>query len=163
AAHRDDYRPPARLSFWHVFLASAVHGGDATREAEAILARLRAGTSAPADGARLGDSFVVPPHVVAQSPAQVAKLFGPAFASTVQEAEAGAWIGPVASPFGVHLVWIEAREPGAPPGLDAVKGQVLERWQDEQRTRRQRELVRELERRYPLRVESAAWRSRSTS
>jgi hypothetical protein len=69
----------------------------------------------------------------------------------------------VPSPYGRHLVWIEAREPGAAPPLAAVRGQVLERWQDEQRKRRVLDLLRDLERRYPLQVESAAWRQRSAS
>src|SRR5689334_23472721 len=36
----------------------------------------------------------------------------------------------------VHLVWVEAREPGAPPPLAAIRERLVERWQDEQRTAR---------------------------
>jgi hypothetical protein len=101
--------------------------------------------------------------VIAQSPPQLEKLFGAELATTVRRAETRTWIGPVPSPYGMHLVWIEAREPGNPPPFDAVRERVLERWQDEHRTRRVVELLRDLERRYPLRVESAAWRQRSAS
>ena len=153
AEHRDEYRPPDRVSFWHVF----VHGGT---DAEALLARIRG--HAP-DAVRRGDSFAVPPHLIAQSPSQVEKLFGAELARTVERAETRTWIGPVPSPYGLHLVWVEARVPGTPPPFEAVRERVLERWQDEQRGLRVVALLRDLGRRYPLRVESAAWRQRSAS
>jgi hypothetical protein len=163
AAHRDEYRPPDRVTFWNVFLASSVHGDDTAREADATLARLRDPERPLEAATRLGDPFSVPPHVVGQSAVQLAKLFGPAFASALEHGTVGGWIGPVPSPYGLHLVWVEAREPGAPPLLGALRQRLLERWQDEDRTRRLGVLVRQLERRYTLRVESAAWQARRAS
>jgi hypothetical protein len=154
AEHRDEYRPPDRVSFWHVFVRRGT-------DADALLARVR--SDAPEDAVRHGDSFAVPPHVIAQSPSQLERLFGAELARTVEHADTRTWIGPLPSPYGVHLVWIEAREPGTPPPLAAVRERVLERWQDEERARRVVALLRDLEGRYPLRVESAAWRERSTS
>lgn len=163
AERRDEYRVPDRITFWHVFLASSVRGARTVPDAQALLARMRDELQTPAEAVRQGDSFAVPPHVVAQSRPQVEKLFGAGFATAIQGAGTRTWIGPVPSPYGLHLVWIEAREPGTPSSFAAVRGRVLERWQDEQRRRRVLELLRDLERRYPLRVESAAWRPRSTS
>lgn len=161
AEHRDDYRPPDRVSFWHVFLASSRHG--AAPEAEAILAGIRDEARSPAEAVRQGDSFVVPPHVVGQSRPQLEKLFGAGFAAALQQAETGTWIGPLRSPYGMHLVWVEAREPSTAPSFEAVRSRVLERWQDAERKQRVVALLHELARRYPLHVESAAWQSRSTS
>ena len=163
ADHRNEYRPPDRVTFWHVFLASSAHGSSTLSDAEARLARLRRQAHNPEEAVRQGDSFSVPPHVIAESPSRLEKLFGAELAMTVQRAETRTWIGPVRSPYGMHLVWIEAREPGTPPPLAAVRDRVLERWQDEDRTRRAAELLRDLARRYPLRVESAAWRQRGAS
>jgi hypothetical protein len=154
AAHRDEYRPPDRVSFWHVFVRRGT-------EAAALLERVRG--DAPEDAVRHGDSFAVPPHVIAQSRSQVEKVFGAELAATVERAEIGTWIGPVPSPYGLHLVWVEGREPGTAPPLAAVHDRVIQRWQDEDRSRRVAALLRELERRYPLRVESAAWQERSAS
>jgi len=154
AEHRDEYRPPDRVTFWHVL---APRGTDA----EALLAMVRART--PEDAARQGSSFGVPPHVVAQSPAQVEKVFGVELARAVERGVPGTWIGPVPSPYGPEVVWIEAHERGTAPPLAAVRGQILERWQDEQRGRRVVALLRDLEQRYPLQVESTAWRQRSAS
>jgi len=154
AAHRDEYRPPDRVTFWHVFVS---RGPDA----ETTLARAR--RDPPEEAVRHGDSFAVSPHVIAQSTSQVAKIFGADVARTVESAEMRTWTGPVPSPYGLHLVWVEARERGTPPPLAAVRQRLVERWQDEERARRVVALIRELERRYPLHVESAAWRERSAS
>jgi len=163
AAHRADYRAPGRVIFWHVFVASSVHGAATRSDAEARVAHLRDARIAPERAARDGDTFPIPPHVVGLSRSQVEKLFGTELATTLDEDELHTWIGPVSSPYGVHLVWIEAREPGTAPPLSTIRARVLERWQDEQRAQRLAALVRALERRTPLRVESDAWRERRAS
>ncbi len=163
AAHRDDYRTPDRVTFWHVFVSARAHGASLGRDADALLARLRRDAPPPPDAVAGGDAFPVPPHVVGQSAAQLAKLFGPEFADTVARAALGDWTGPVASPYGVHLVWMERRDRGEPPPLDAVRGQVVERWHDFERARRLVALRHELERRYPLQIESSAWQDRRRS
>ena len=162
-AHRDDYRPPDRVTFWHVFLATSTHGAATIADAEALLARVRRDGARPDAVVREGNTFPVPPRVTAQSPAQLERLFGAAFAASIAKAETATWSGPVPSPYGVHLVWVETREPGAPPPLAAVRERIVERWQDEQRTRHVRELLATLARRHPLRVESDAWHERRAS
>jgi hypothetical protein len=154
AQHQDEYRPPDRVSFWHVFVQ---RGADA----DALLARIR--DRGPEQAVRDGDSFPVPPHLVAQSPAEVEKIFGADLAHAVGRAATRTWVGPLPSPYGLHLVWVEARVPGTLPPLAAIRARILERWQDEQRGLRVAALLRDLERRHPLRVESAAWRRRSVS
>lgn len=163
AAHRDEYRPPDRMTFWHLFLASAVHGDATASDAEATLARVRAEARSPADAVRGGDPFPVPSHVVGQAAAQLEKVFGAGFTAAVANGAVGRWIGPLPSPYGQHLVWIESREPGSAPPLAAVRGQVVERWQDERRAQRIRDLVDRLEQGQSLHVDSTAWRERRAS
>ena len=160
AQHQADYRQPDRISLWHVFLRSGSDERGVTRRAEELLADLRNRPQAPADAARRGDPFPLPPHLTLQSGQQLEKLFGAPFAAGVARLKPGSWRGPVASPYGVHLVWVEAREPGVVPPLESVRGRVLERWRDEQRAQRLAELMQELKARYPLHVDSAAWRER---
>lgn len=148
-AHAGDYAAPARATFRHVFFANRP-GVDAFAAAGAALA----------DAGVAGDAFPVPPRVVGYSHAQIAKLFGADFADAVATLEPGGWRGPIASPYGAHLVWVESRDAGAPPPLDAVRGQVTERWLAEQRELRVATLLEQLRRRYPLQVASAAWSER---
>jgi len=149
AAHAGDYRPPGRVTFRHVFFAARA-GGDPFAAASAATGRPMTA----------GDAFPVPPRVVGYSHAQIAKLFGADFAAAVETLEPGAWRGPVASPYGAHLVWVESREAGATPPLDAVRGRLTERWLAEQRQARTAALLDQLRRRYPLQVASAAWSDR---
>jgi hypothetical protein len=162
-ARRDEYRPPARTTFWQVFVASSAPGATPAARAETLLATLRGSSLPPGAAARSGDAFAVPPHLVAQSPAQLEKVFGGEFASALERAETERWTGPIASPYGSHLVWIEARDPGEPPQFDEVRSRVLERWYEEDRTRRVALLLHELRARTPLQIDSSAWRQRRAS
>lgn len=160
-SHRDDYRAPDRVTFWHVFFASG-RGTDGA-DAAALLAALRQQPIEPREAIRHGDSFAAPPRLVGRSPAQIATLFGAPFAAELQRAQSSVWIGPLHSPYGTHLVWIDSRLPGAPPPFDAVRGQVLERWQSERRAQRRAQLLRDLRARYLLQIDSAPWQQRGWS
>ena len=156
--HRDAYRSPARVSLWHVYLAP-------TRAADAVTlaSRWRDSGVPAAELARRGDPFPRPPHLVSQSRQQLATLFGATVADQILTAAEGTWVGPLPSALGVHLVWIEAREPEAAPAFEAVRGRVLEAWRQEHRAQRLAELLRMLRQRQPLQVESSAWHERTRS
>jgi len=163
AAHGEDYRAPERVSFSHVFFANATRGARSHDEAAALVAALRHALEPAADAIRRGDSFGTSPHVRGWSTAQVAKLFGPAFAAALERAPTRSWFGPVASAYGMHVVWLDARESGALPAFEIVRGRVRERWLDAERADRVARLLRELRRRTPLRVDSAPWQARGRS
>jgi hypothetical protein len=160
AQHEAEYRLPERVSLWQVFFGSQRRGEDAQREAERLLAELRNRPTDAAATGRRGDTFPLPPHLIGQSRQQLAKVFGADFAAQVMRGDSRTWIGPLASPYGVHLVWIDDQERGASPSFESVRGRVLESWHEARRAERLARLIRELETRYPLRVESAAWRDR---
>ncbi len=159
--HRDDYRAPDRVSFWHVFFANG--RGDPRHDAALLRASLERRPMAPEAAARQGDAFPLPPWIAAQAPRQLEKSFGAAFTAELERATPQTWVGPLASPYGVHLVWVASREAGGVPPFETVRARVVERWKDERRRARVVELLRDLKRRHPLEVESAAWRERSAS
>jgi peptidyl-prolyl cis-trans isomerase C len=154
--HRDDYRQPARVSAWHVYLATP-----RAEDAAPLLVAARAGDLDAAAAARRGDPFPQPPRLVSQSRQQLAKLFGTEVADQVMAAPERTWVGPLRSPLGAHLFWIEARELAAAPPFAAVRGRVLEAWRQERRAQRLAELLRALRSRQALQVESPAWRARN--
>lgn len=160
ARHADLYRLAERVSLWHVFVARDEHGADAESDAAARLARFRAQQMPPAEAAREGDSFPMPARLAAQSRPQLAKLFGTAFADAALAAPEGAWSGPLASPYGLHLVWVERREPGAPTPFEEVRGRVREAWREERSAERLAALLRELRAQQQLVIESRAWSER---
>ncbi|MBX3027808.1 peptidyl-prolyl cis-trans isomerase [bacterium] len=153
--HRDDYRAPDRVSVWHLYVAAA-----RADDAAPLFARARAGALSPAAAVRHGDPFPQPPHLVDQSRQQLVKLFGAAVADAILAAPSGSWVGPLRSPLGVHLFWIEGLVAGAAPPFEAVRGRVLAAWRQEHRAERLTELLRALRDAQPLQVESTAWRER---
>jgi hypothetical protein len=152
AGHRDRFAVPARVSFWHVFLARATHpalDADGMR----LLARLRAADTAPDAAAELGDGFPLPVHVKAQSAGQLERAFGADFAAAVARAPVGAWSGPIPSAYGTHVVWMEGTEPAGPAPLDAVRDRALVALRGERAAARLAELLARLRREHPVRVE----------
>jgi len=160
AKHQAEYRQPDRLSLWHVFLGSRAGGHAASLKAEQLVTELKSHPVDPAVAARRGDPFPFPAHLTSQSRPQLEKVFGPTLAAEILHSEERVWNGPLVSPYGVHLVWIEAHEPGAIAPFEAVRGRVLEAWHDERRAERVAQLIHELARRAALHVDSAAWRER---
>jgi peptidyl-prolyl cis-trans isomerase C len=158
AAHAAEYRTPERVTLWQVFLADA-----APERGERLLTELRRDAVPPEEAVRRGDAFAAPARLRSQSPADLARRFGPGFADALAGARVGEWTGPVSTVYGTHLVWIEARVPGGAPALHDLRGQLRERWLEEQRARRLADMLRSLRERAPLHVESAAWHDRSRS
>jgi parvulin-like peptidyl-prolyl isomerase len=60
------------------------------------------------------------------------KLFGLEFARRAMDLAPGVWNGPLLSAYGLHLVRVEAREPGRLPSLAAVRNQVERAYRLEQ-------------------------------
>jgi len=186
ASRRERYRLPDLVDLSHVFVATRDDPDAARARAERILAELRAaeraGTGvahASADGGAadagatraprstaagaartLGDPFPLAGPLVGQSRTRLAQLFGEPFADAVVRATDGAWTGPLASAFGLHLVRVERRVAGETPALAEVRGRVAEDWLQERRGARLAALLAELRARYALEVESPAWRAR---
>jgi peptidyl-prolyl cis-trans isomerase C len=123
AAHPDRVRQPARVRFVHVYLARGRHAADAPAR---LLAALRAGGVAPAAAAARGDAFPGGAVVGPATLAELSRRFGPAFAAALAEAPLGAWTGPVATAWGVHLVEVTERLPARMPALDEVRGRVVQ-------------------------------------
>lgn len=156
AIHAADYAIAERVTFWQVFFSNAN-----PRPAQDLLVELRRTRREPADAARHGEPFTAPPHLRAQSAADLRRRFGDEFATQIAALPAGEWSGPIASSYGWHLVWVEERAASQAPALESVRGQLSERWLAEQRQRRLDDTLRSLRQRYPLRIESAAWQQRS--
>ena len=157
--HADRYREPERTSLRHVFVSSA-RGTACERDARALLARLRADATPPATSARLGDPFPFGAYVRAESPRELAKHFGETFAAGVARLPVGEWAGPVASPHGLHLVRVEAREPGRVSPLTAVRARVLAEMREQRRRERLAAAMAALRAKYGVQRAGAAQESR---
>lgn len=98
--HPARYGQPLRFAFRHLYFNADQDPEQATRRARHVLGQLRA-TGEATDA---GDPFLLGAEFSLRSEAGIARQFGPDFARAVAQLEPGAWAGPLASPFGLHLV-----------------------------------------------------------
>lgn len=147
--HLDRYAAPQRLSLQQVLASADKRGDDAPSDAAAMLARLRAG-AAPET---LGDESLLPAAVPLTSREGLASIYGDAFAEAVFSASEDTWFGPVASPFGYHLVQITGRSEPKTPSLEMVGERVRADWIDVRRQSIREEQRQRLLGRYDIRVE----------
>jgi hypothetical protein len=151
-AHAERFGVPARTTFTHVYLSRDRHGEALPADAEAMLADLRARALSPEAAAALGDPFVRGSRVVLASDAEVALGFGPAFAAAVSALPERSWSGPVPSPYGVHLVFVEARAPAQTAPFEAVHNRVVHELLRERGEQRLRETLAALRERSDVHI-----------
>ena len=151
--HRDRLVQPATVTFSHVFVSARVRGERLQEEAEAILADLRARSLPPEATDELSEPFPLGRRFQAHARSGVSRHFGDSFATQIFELEPQTWSGPIASPFGRHLVWVHERAPERMPALDAVRQQVAYAVMEERAAARLASGLQRLRRLYDIRVE----------
>lgn len=124
--HRERWLQPETISFSHVFVASDRPGLAAAEAAEAAeVARRELRSEPPDESARaLSDPFPLGLRVSGYTREKLVGRFGEPFARAVLELEPGRWSPPLRSPYGLHLVWVEERQPARLPPLEAVREPV---------------------------------------
>ena len=151
--HRDRFARPAAVTFSHVFLRASVHGDRLRQEADTTLGTLRARSIPPESSEDLSDPFPLGLELRGWSRAALDRQFGERFATQVLALEPGRWAGPIASPFGLHLVWVQEKIAGAMPSLEAVWPQVAREIQEERATERLARGMEQLRGLYEVRIE----------
>ena len=152
ADHPDRFAVPARISLSHVFLSRDRRGAELAGDAAALLAELRARAVPPAGAPAFGDPFVRGPHVRNASAAQLAGSFGPNFAAAAAALPEGTWSGPVTSPYGVHLVFVEGRQPAHAADFAVVRNRVVHELLRARRDQQLRATLDALRARYDVRI-----------
>ena len=145
------FRIEPQVSFRQVYL-NPDRRPDPAADAERILADLRAGAAAET----LGDPTMLPHEQIAVSPREIARTFGDAFAQQVTALEPGAWIGPLYSGLGAHLVLVTGRREGRLPGLAEVRAEVEREYLAQRRQELKDLAYRKLRESYEVIVENAA-------
>ena len=125
-ANRESFHTAARVSFIHVYFNPETRR-NAAGDAKAALAALS--TGAPV--ASFGDPIPIDAEVRDDNLQTVAEQFGDPFANAVFALRPGAWQGPIASSFGLHLVRVTEAKTTRPLEFSEVELQLRERWRDE--------------------------------
>jgi hypothetical protein len=150
-AHPDAFGGELRLSFRQVFLRTDGKK-DASKEAKKLLVLLTAaGPGAAAE--ELGDATMLPLEMPLGPLRDVAATFGNDFARRLAEAPAGEWTGPLASSYGLHLVFIRERVAPETPSLAAVRPLVEREVLAERRKKELQSLYEGLLAKYTVSIE----------
>ena len=148
--HGTRFAAPERIRLTQIYLSRDRRQGALATDAAMLLDELRRFGVTPELAPARGDAFVHGASPGLVSPAELARLFGPSFATAIENAPLGQWSGPVASSYGLHLVWIHERLPAEPPPFAAVHSQALHQWLREYGEAQARERMRVLRARYNI-------------
>jgi parvulin-like peptidyl-prolyl cis-trans isomerase-like protein len=118
-SHRARYVRAGTVTFAHVFLSTGTPA-----RAEALLRKLRARSFRPEEALRWSEPFPLGWHQAARTREELASRFGDDCAREVFALPVGQWSGPIASPYGLHLVLVEGRVPEQMPPLDAIRSEA---------------------------------------
>ncbi|WP_164117570.1 peptidylprolyl isomerase [Sphingorhabdus sp. Alg239-R122] len=126
-------------------------GRDAVEDAPETLRSLNAGTIDPGS---LRQKISLPARVENADKDAIARQFGSAFATRLNDIETGAWTGPVESGFGWHLVRIDSRTADDTVRLTDIRQRVLNDWRAQKIAAQKTAVYRDLRRQYDVRVAS---------
>ncbi len=119
-----------RYRFHHVFLSADHAYADAHAAAQELRARLNEGTVTAREA---GDPFLHGDVFDSLSEQEIAARFGTGFATALAQVPTGRWSGPLVSPYGLHLVYVEARLPAVADNGAAQQAPVVSAWIEQQR------------------------------
>ena len=144
----DVFREPPRFSFYQVFLTR-----EHQDQAVGLLVALKT-TDKPIS--EFGDPAPVGPHNSKVTAEEVDRAFGLGFSDQLIELQLNSWSQPIESELGIHLVYVEMREPGAVPDLGRIRYMVEFEWENEQRLERLEKLYSDLWKKYDVRIGAQA-------
>lgn len=150
--HANDFGAEPQFAFSQVYLNPDRHGASLPQDAAKLLTRLNT-----SDG-RLNygvDSDVLPvPNDFEATPLHsIAGIFGDAFAQALASQKPGAWVGPVPSGYGMHLVLVRQIIPASAPRLRDVRAAVLREWSSAKRVEMNARTYQHMRAKYDIRVD----------
>lgn len=154
----DRFTESARTSFLHVYLNADRRGEQVDSDAQRLLQALKQEGGA-IDPVNAGDSFMFGYAFEDQSEEQLARMFGREFSRSLADLSPGGWHGPVASGYGLHLVYIKARSDAWLPPLAEIRDSVLYEVLAERRQQANQAFFESLRERYDVVVERTQQRS----
>jgi hypothetical protein len=118
---REELRRAPRYSIEHIYF-----NREREAEAESVIAKIDAENLTPEEARELSSPFLPGYRFTRQTPDQLARHFGASFVENLVETDpqAGHWVGPVRSTYGMHYVWVSEMEAARDATLDEVRLQL---------------------------------------
>jgi hypothetical protein len=145
---REELRRPPRYSIEHIYF-----NREREAQAEAVIAKIQEENLTPEQARQLSSPFLPGYTFTAQTPDQLARHFGASFVENLQREnpQAGHWVGPVRSTYGLHYVWVEAEEPAREATVDEVRLQLQRDLESRAKEAALRESVEAMRQHYEIR------------
>jgi hypothetical protein len=144
----DRFRDEVRLTLRQVYLNPGQRP-HLENDASQLLSRLNDGGTPEV----LGDRTLAPRAYQLALQSEIARDFGDEFARQVASLPVGKWSGPVYSPFGAHLVKIDARVDARLPELAEIRDKVLREYLAKKREQQKNLAYKKLREGYKVTVE----------
>ena len=125
--HVERFTLPSTLSFRHIFLDPDSRGEAIQDQVKQLISRLQE-SNAVVDTSELGDPILLPLQFDNQTRLQISNLFGDEFAGQVYSLPVNRWSGPVASGYGLHLVYVDSRTAARVQPLAESRQSVIRQW-----------------------------------
>ncbi|MBW2159660.1 MAG: peptidyl-prolyl cis-trans isomerase, partial [Deltaproteobacteria bacterium] len=154
--HRADYRQPDLITFTHAFVDPDKWGNETESHAASVLEALEKADDPTGGAQELGDPFMLQLYYPERTEAEISKLFGGGFARSLGDLSLGAWQGPVLSGYGVHMVYVHARETFPEPAFANARDRVAEDWMEAKREELNDEYRERLLEKYTVVIEDEA-------
>lgn len=145
---REELRRPPRYSIEHIYFSR-----EREADAAAVIAKIQEQNLTPEQARELSSPFLPGYQFTAQTPDQLARHFGTSFVENLQKAgpEAGHWVGPVRSTYGLHYVWVDALEPARDATVDEVRQQLQRDLESRAKETALRESIEAMRQHYEIR------------
>jgi hypothetical protein len=148
--NRNAYLADSKWSFKQVFLDPERHVEDLDKTAVQLLKALQSDSADPRES---GDRTLLEHQFRDLPRREVVGIFGDSFAEKLNASPIQQWTGPIASAYGIHLVFIEDRIDGREPTLDEVRPMVLRDWERERRAELAESFYQGLLRKYNVAID----------
>jgi peptidyl-prolyl cis-trans isomerase C len=155
AKNTEKFALPSRATFRHLFFSFDKRGQKAHADADAALLKLSGQPENTPLDATLADPFMFQDYYADKPPVELAKEFGPTFATGVFKLKPHSWQGPIESGFGWHLVFVDSVIPGHIPAFEEIEPDVKIAWLGYQKEKAWREAYARIRARYTVLLPAA--------
>lgn len=150
-AHASKYRLPGKISFKQIYFNPAKHDASMQSEAEQLLVQLGQ-ENHELNISDLGDSFLYGTKFDTLKEFELNRLFGKDFSKKIFTLEEGKWLGPLASGYGLHLIYIDTKSLSRTASLEDAKESVLQDWISDERKKANKSFIENLSKQYTIKV-----------
>ena len=150
-AKRGSFDEPPEVSFVQVYFSREKHGERTADEAGRALAKLES-AGERADPMQFGDPSLLPNALDDADQRAIAGDFGDDFAKAVLALAPGAWSGPIASTYGLHLVRVTARREAKARPYASVREELVTEWHRQHEEKAKADYFAGLLRKYDVQV-----------